>query len=221
MRFIKKKTEKLLINEFISVFKNEILKKKKNKKKLNFVLTGGSSPKNLYKTLAKSNLDWKDVNFFWGDERFVPQNSKHSNYKLANDLLLKKIKIKKNNIFPIKTKEKTIYLSSKNYSKKLNKFFRKKIKFDVFLLGMGDDGHVASIFPGSNELNQKFICKPIFRKDFQRITIGLNVINKSKRIFLWLNNKSKTKIFKKLSKIGKKIPINKLNKSKTTIFLIN
>ena len=57
---------------------------------MSFVLTGGSSPVNLYKKLAKSQIDWSNVDLFWGDERFVSKDSKYSNYKLAYDLLIKK-----------------------------------------------------------------------------------------------------------------------------------
>ena len=95
MRIIKKKNEKSLIREFLQIFKREIDKKKKSKSRLSFVLTGGSSPINLYKKLAKSNFDWSNIDLFWGDERFVSNKSKNSNFRMANDLLIKKVKIKK------------------------------------------------------------------------------------------------------------------------------
>ncbi len=85
---------------------------------------------------------------------------------------------------------------------------------------MGRDGHVASLFPNSKNLNKKFITKPITRKDFKRITLSLNVINNSKKILLWLNNKSISKIYMDLRKKGKTIPVNKLNKKKIVIYKI-
>ena len=94
-------------------------------------------------------------------------------------------------------------------------------KFDIFLLGMGNDGHIASIFPNSDTLEKKFISKPIIRKDFKRITLGINIINDSKKIFLWLNKKSKTLLFNKFLKKGKEIPVNNLNKKKLTCFKVN
>ncbi len=222
MRIIKKKNEKSLIREFLQIFKREIDKKKKSKSRLSFVLTGGSSPVNLYKKLAKSNIDWSNIDLFWGDERFVSNKSKNSNFKLANDLFIKKVKIKKQNLFYINTKRKDINQSSVEYQNKIKNYFKnKKIKFDIFLLGMGNDGHVASIFPNTNILKKKSIVSPVNRGDFKRITIGLKVINNSKKIFLWLSKKSKTSIFKKLRLKGKKIPINNLNKKKLYCFLIN
>ena len=221
MRIIKKKNEKSLIREFLQIFKREIDKKKKSKSRLSFVLTGGSSPVNLYKKLAKSNIDWSNIDLFWGDERFVSNKSKNSNFKLANDLFIKKVKIKKQNLFYINTKRKDINQSSVEYQNKIKNYFKnKKIKFDICLLGMGNDGHVASIFPNTNIL-KKSIVSPVNRGDFKRITIGLKVINNSKKIFLWLSKKSKTSIFKKLRLKGKKIPINNLNKKKLYCFLIN
>jgi len=222
MRIIKKKNEKSLIREFLQIFKREIDKKKKSKSRLSFVLTGGSSPINLYKKLAKSNIDWSNIDLFWGDERFVSNKSKNSNFKMANDLFIKKSKIKKRNLFYINTERKDVNQSSLEYQNKIKNYFKnKKISFDVCLLGMGNDGHVASIFPNTNILKKKSIVSPVNRGDFKRITIGLKVINNSKKIFLWLSKKSKTSIFKKLRLKGKKIPINNLNKKKLYCFLIN
>ena len=222
MRIIKKKNEKSLIREFLQIFKREIDKKKKSKSRLSFVLTGGSSPINLYKKLAKSNFDWSNIDLFWGDERFVSNKSKNSNFRMANDLLIKKVKIKKRNLFYIKTKRKDINQSSLEYQNKIKNYFKnKKIRFDICLLGMGNDGHVASIFPNTNILKKRFIVSSVDRRDYKRITIGLKIINNSKRIFLWLSKKSKTSIFKKLRTKGKKIPVNNLNKKKLYCFLIN
>ena len=222
MRIIKKKNEKSLIREFLQIFKREIDKKKKSKSRMSFVLTGGSSPINLYKKLAKSNIDWSNIDLFWGDERFVSNKSKNSNFKMANDLFIKKSKIKKRNLFYINTKRKDVNQSSLEYQNKIKNYFKnKKISFDICLLGMGNDGHVASIFPNTNILKKKFIVSPVNRRDFKRITIGLKIINNSKKILLWLSKKSKTSTFKKLQLKGKKIPVNNLNKKKLYCFLIN
>ena len=220
MKIINKKSEKSLIDQFIKDLKKDYLRKKKRNKRFSFVLTGGKSPIKLYRKLAKINIDWNYVDFFWGDERYVSHKSKNSNYKLAVDEFIKKIKINKKNIFPINT-HKSITRSSVDYSTKIKKYFKnKKINFDYCLLGMGVDGHVASLFPNSKNLNKKFITQPVIREDFRRITLGLNVINNSNKIILWLNDKSKSKIFLKLKKEGRKIPVNNLNKKIISIFKI-
>ncbi len=104
MRNIKKRNEKSLINDFIEIFKREIIKKKKKRKRLSFVLTGGPSPVKLYKKLADANIDWANVDLFWGDERFVSKNSKYSNYKLVYESLIKKINLSNKNLFSFRTK---------------------------------------------------------------------------------------------------------------------
>tara|TARA_B100001093_G_scaffold129653_1_gene122268 strand:+ start:1414 stop:2079 length:666 start_codon:yes stop_codon:yes gene_type:complete len=220
MKIINKKSEKSLIDQFIHDFKKSYLRKKKQNKRFSFVLTGGKSPKNLYRELAKINIDWKNIDFFWGDERYVSHFSKNSNYKLAFNEFIKKAEINKKNIFSIKT-QKSILKCSTDYSTTIKKYFKyKKINFDYCLLGMGSDGHIASIFPRSENLYKKFITKPVIRKDFKRITLGLNIINNSKKILLWLNNKSKTKAYLRLRKEGRKIPINNLNKKNMIIYKV-
>ncbi len=222
MRNIKKKNENSLINHFIQIIKKEIIKKRKRNKRLSFVLTGGSSPKRLYKKLSQSNIEWSYVDLFWGDERFVSKRSKNSNYKLVKDLLLDKINISEKNYFPIQTNKNSVAKSALSYESTLKKYFKsKKVKFDIFLLGMGYDGHIASIFPDSKELKEKFITKSVIRKDFKRITLGLNIINNSEKIFLWLNSKTKISSFRKFKNKGKKIPVNNLKKNKLYCFYIN
>ena len=83
MKIINKKSEKSLIDQFIRDFKKDYLRKKKQKKRLRFVLTGGKSPIKLYRKLAQINIDWNIIDFFWGDERYVSHQSKNSNYRLA------------------------------------------------------------------------------------------------------------------------------------------
>ena len=222
MKTITRNSEKSLINEFIDALSKDILKKKRNKKRFSLVLTGGKSPIKLYQQLSKCKIDWSNIDLFWGDERFVSQKSKSSNYKLAYDAFIKKININKKNLFPINTKMKNALNSSKNYSNLIKNYFKNKsISFDCFLLGMGIDGHIASIFPNSEELLKKFIAKPVYRKDFKRITLSLNIINNSKKTIVWLNNKFISKIFNELKKRGNKLPINNLNKKKTFIYKIN
>ena len=220
MKIVNKKSEKSLIDQFIRDFNKDYLRKKKQNKRLSFVLTGGKSPIKLYRKLAKIKIDWNNIDLFWIDERYVSHFSKNSNYKLVINELIKKIKINKKNIFPIKT-QKSISKCSSDYSSSIKKYFKnKKISFDYCLIGMGLDGHIASLFPNSENLYKKFISKPVIRKDFKRITLGLNIINNSKRILLWLNNKSKAKAYLRLRREGKKVPVNNLNKRNTIIYKI-
>ena len=222
MKIIRKIKEKLLIESFKKEFKKIALKKERNKERLSFVLTGGTTPIKLYKELSKLSLDWQNVDFFWGDERYVSKKSKHSNFLLVKKNLLNFINIKKSQIYSVDTKKKTSLKSTSDYKKKIKKYFkRKNIIFDIVLLGMGFDGHIASIFPKDLQIKSNEITRCVIRKDFERISISLKTINNSKNIFLWLNSKKRTKIFSKLKlKKRKQIPVSFLNASKTTVFSI-
>ena len=217
-KIIKKNSEKHLINEFISFFKNLSRKKMKLNKRFSFVLTGGASPINLYKSLSKAEIDWKNIDLFWGDERFVSSKSTNSNYNLVKKYFLNKINIKNKNIYKINTNKKNVSSSADDYENKIKSYFKnKKISFDLILLGMGLDGHVASLFPNNIKLNKLKIVSTVIRKDFKRITLNIKTINNSKKIVLWLNIKKTSTIYQKLKK-KKKIPVNYLNKKKLTIF---
>ena len=221
MKIEKKLNEITLINAFINQLKKDISISKKKNERFSFVLTGGKSPVKLYKKLAKSKIDWSSVDLFWGDERHVSNKSKNSNYKLAYDTFIKKIKIKKSNLYKIDTNN-NLNNSAQKYKRKIINYFRNnKNFFDCVLLGMGEDGHIASIFPNSKLIKEKFVVKAVKRKDFNRITLSLNIINKSKKIILWLNSKFKSKIYDKYKRLGKHLPVNNLNRKKIIVFRTN
>ena len=221
MKIFIKNTEKTLIDTFIRQFIKLAKKKKKIKKRFSFVLTGGLSPINLYKKLSKSKIDWGNVDFFWGDERFVSKKSINSNFYLAEKYLLKKIKISKKQIFLIDTDKKNIFKACLDYKKKITNYFNYgKINFDLILLGMGEDGHIASIFENTLKKRENKTVVSVIRKDFKRISLSLKTINNSKNIFLWLNSHKITKIYKLLKKNKQKIPVYNLKRNKIFIFKI-
>ena len=134
--------------------------------------------------------------------------------------MLKYLDIKKKQIYSINTNLPSASLSSINYSKKIKKYFKKsKVSFDLVLLGMGDDGHIASIFPKNLQKKSNKIARSVVKKDFERITINLKIINNSKNIFLWLNTRKRTKIFRSFygNKINE-IPVSYLNRKRMLVF---
>ncbi len=220
-KILRKKSEKELILQFISILRKLTLKKEKLKERFSLVLPGGTSPINLYNSLSKEKINWNIIDIFLSDERFVSENSVNSNFKLIKKLLLSKIIISEKNIFSINTRKKNVNISSHDYEKKIKKYFEnKKISFDLVVLGMGFDGHIASIFPGSKNLVSSKIVGSINRKDYKRITLNLKTINNAKNIYLWLNTKNKSNSFKKM-KNKSKLPVNKIKKNKLSLFMIS
>jgi len=223
MRFIRKSRENLLIKSFIKDLKNIAKKRERINKRFSFVLTGGNSPIKLYKALAKENIRWKNIDFFWGDERLVSKKSKYSNFNLANTNILKKIEVDKKQLYSMDINKSSVLSTSKKYSSKIKKYFsNKKIKFDVILLGMGNDGHIASIFQNDLNLKSNKITRPVLRKDFKRVTLNIRIINNAKNIYLWLNSKKKFDIYKKLIlRTKNRTPVSFLNKKKLFVFCIS
>ena len=122
-------------------------------------LSGGSTPKTLYSLLAtKPDIPWDKIYFFWGDERHVPPDHPESNYRMANEALLSKVPVRAENIFRIHAEEKDAAAAALQYEQTLKDFFHLSPgefpRFDLILLGMGPDGHTASLFPGTAALNE-------------------------------------------------------------------
>ncbi len=177
-------------------------------------LSGGITPKTLYKLLATplfaKNINWKKIFIFFSDERFVPDTSEESNYKMAYDTLLSKIPIPKKNIFAVPTKNITPQQSAKNYEASVKKHVTAKHPFDIILLGIGDEGHTASLFPNSPLLKEtKKWVQHIFvaEKNIERITLTLPLINKANNILFLVSGVGKAEILKTIfSTEGKKLP---------------
>ena len=123
------------------------------------LLSGGNTPKNLYKLLAedsfKKRIDWARLHIFFGDERTVPFSDERNNGKMAYDALISKLPISKAQVHFIKTSVNP-QLAAEDYSRLLRQYFNDtNHTFDLALLGMGDDGHTLSIFPGCESLIEK------------------------------------------------------------------
>ncbi|MBX3052850.1 MAG: 6-phosphogluconolactonase [Caldilineaceae bacterium] len=116
-------------------------------------LSGGSTPRLLYKKLAslpvQGAIDWGKVHLFWGDERFVPLDDPESNFHSTQTGLLSQVPVPKSNVYPVPTSGVTPAQAAELYSQYLANFFSKPLpRFDLILLGLGPDGHTASLFPG-------------------------------------------------------------------------
>lgn len=179
----------------------EIIKhdQKTNQAKYNIALSGGNSPKGLFKKMSKKYADsipWSKIHFWWGDERCVSPHDNESNYKLAVDYMLSKVNIPKENIHRIRGEKKPVE-ESERYSEEIasNLNFRNGIPvFDLIILGLGNDGHTASIFPNQMKLlTDERICAvarhPVSGQ--KRITLTGQVINNANRVFFLVTGESK------------------------------
>ena len=223
-KIIRKDNENLLIDKFIEKFKAKINKKLKYSKRFSFVLTGGLSPIKLYKNLAKiKKINWENIDFFIGDERYVNERSKSSNINLCKKYFLNKINISKKQIFNIPTNSGSIKKDTENYEKIIKKYlFNKKKSFDLILLGIGEDGHIASLFKKNIKKNNKKYVDFVRKKDFSRITLTIKCINQCNSIFLWAPGKKKSLIVKKILLDKQfKYPASYLRKRNNFLFYSN
>jgi 6-phosphogluconolactonase len=155
-------------------------------------LSGGSTPRGLFTLLAanaRSVLPWDKMFFFWGDERHVPPDDPESNYRMANESLLTKIPIAAANVFRIPAENPDAAAAAQGYEQTLQKFFQLQPgelpRFDLILLGIGPDGHTASLFPESAGLNEKsrlVIANWVEKIKTDRITFTYPVLNAARSV---------------------------------------
>jgi 6-phosphogluconolactonase len=171
-------------------------------------LSGGSTPRLLYSLLAEKfaqQIPWKKAHLFWGDERCVPKNHPQSNFRLAEETLISRVPIPRQNIHRIPAELKPPQEAAQTYEKTLRQFFgadgisEEGQTFDLILLGLGPDGHTASLFPGNRVLAEQdrwaaAVLAPWAFRPRRRITLTLPAINKSGRAFFLVAGAEKKKI---------------------------
>jgi len=154
-------------------------------------LSGGSTPKSLYSLLAAQHaaFDWNHTFLFFGDERHVPPDHPDSNYRMVNEALLTKISIPTANVFRVKAENPDAAAAALEYENELRRFFALQSgefpRFDLILLGIGPDGHTASLFPGSEGLKEQsrlVIANWVAKFGTYRLSFTFPVLNHSAQI---------------------------------------
>lgn len=170
------------------------------------VLTGGRSPVGVYEKLSSDyadEIDWKNTHLFWGDERLVPSDHDDSNFRLACDSMISKLDIPSENLHPVPVQMCDGGVIAHEYEGDVRGFFHDRRmdspQFDLTLLGLGPDGHVASLFPGSPVLDERealvgFVEKPGLSPLHPRITLTLPAINSSRQVMFLVTGDGKERI---------------------------
>ena len=171
-------------------------------------LSGGSTPKLLYAELAndpslRDRLSWDKIHFFWGDERAVPPDDEESNFRLAHDALLSQVPVPPENVHRIRAEETDPALAASDYERELRNFFQLNSqqlpRFDLILLGLGPDGHTASLFPSTDALNETehlVVANWIERLKTHRITVTFPVLNNAASVLFLVSGSEKANVLR-------------------------
>src|SRR5204863_8511797 len=179
-------------------------------------LSGGNTPRSLYAELAgaefRERIFWGRVHFFWGDERAVAADHPDSNYRMAHEALLAKIPVPRENVHRIET-ERGPKGAAAAYEIVLRDFFAlgggSWPRFDLILLGIGDDGHTASLFPGSATLGEdKRLVSATFVEKLKsdRITLTLPVLNQAANVIVLVSGGAKAKAVREALTADSRLP---------------
>jgi len=178
------------------------------KQTFSLVLSGGKTPRTLFQLLGtqySKMIQWNAVHLFWGDERWVPLHHHESNYAMADEFLISKVSIPKKNVHPMPVNAKNPVIGAEIYEKELRQYFNEietietGFTFDAVILGLGEDGHTASLFPESPALSEagKWVVPvkaPASYLTADRLTLTFPAINNSKNVFFLVSGEEKTKI---------------------------
>ncbi|MBI4472027.1 MAG: 6-phosphogluconolactonase [Acidobacteria bacterium] len=171
--------------------------------RFSIALAGGQTPRALYMHLAAQfarNLPWSKVHLFWGDERYVPHDDVRSNYRLARETLLDRIDLPAQNVYAIPTHFADPDEAARSYETTLKDFFSPDPpRFDLILLGMGPDGHTASLFPGTPAVDEQARWVVAVRAPAEppvRITLTVPAIRQAGAVYFLISGKDKAEMLR-------------------------
>ncbi len=174
-------------------------------------LSGGGTPRRLYELLAgppyRDVFPWQRTHLFWGDERFVPRDDESSNYRMVRDAMLSRAPIPATNIHPVPIEGLTPEAAASDYERELKSFYgaarldRARPLFDVNLLGLGPDGHTASLFPGTAVLEERerWVAAVVGSKP-TRITLTYPALESSRHVAFLVAGKEKREILSRFQR---------------------
>jgi 6-phosphogluconolactonase len=184
-------------------------------------LSGGSTPRRLFQLMGsefKDEFPWARMHVFWGDERFVPRDHPESNFRMAYEALLSKVPVPAGNIHPVPTEGLDPDEAARAYERELQGFYcapaldPAKFLFDVQLLGLGEDGHTASLLPGESVLEERkrWVAAVAHGRPETRITLTYPPIESSRHIACLVSGKAKRDILQKVRTQSADVPAARL-----------
>lgn len=185
-------------------------------------LSGGSTPRQLYRLLAeppyREAMPWDRIQWFWGDERFVPPDHPDSNYRMVREALLSRAGVPEANIHPIATGGDPA-ASARDYERSLKTFYGAanldpaRPLFEIQLLGLGPDGHTASLFPRTAVLEerQRWAVEVIGAKEEDRITLTYPVLESSRHLAFLVAGADKREALARVQRGDKELPAARLS----------
>jgi 6-phosphogluconolactonase len=193
-------------------------------------LSGGSTPRRLFQLMGsefKGEFPWSRMHFFWGDERFVPHDSPESNYRMAYDSLLSKVAVPPGNIHPVPTEAIGLDGATRAYERELQGFYGApklqpgKFLFDVQFLGLGEDGHTASLIPGEPVLEERerWVAAVAHGRPETRITLTYPPIESSRHIAFLVSGAAKRDILRMVRAQSADVPAARLRPRGDLTFL--
>ena len=174
------------------------------------VLSGGSTPRRLHERLSRkpsvrNSLPWHNIHFFWGDERHVAPENPQSNYRMARETLFDCAPVPAPNIHRVRAEEPEAAVAAEQYERQLQSFFNLTAgqlpRFDCVLLGIGSDGHTASLFPGTRALQEKrrlVVANWVEKLQTHRITLTVPVINNAALIIFLVSGRQKAEVLQQI-----------------------
>jgi 6-phosphogluconolactonase len=179
-------------------------------------LSGGSTPRLLYQELAappiSQEFPWEKIHWFWGDERYVLQDNALSNYRMVNDAMFAHVPVPATNIHRIRTELPTPQAAAQDYESELQRYYKQLQKehplFLITLLGLGTDGHTASLFPGTAALKERTLWVTAVEgvKEEARITLTYPVLNNSQHVIFLVTGTDKREILKRFLARDEELP---------------
>jgi 6-phosphogluconolactonase len=195
-------------------------------------LSGGSTPRRLFQLMGsdfKDEFPWPRMHFFWSDERFVPRDSPDSNFRMAYEALLSKVALPPGNIHPMPTEGIELDNAARAYERELQAFYGgpaldpNKFLFDVQLLGLGEDGHTASLIPGEPVLEERtrWVAAVAHGRPETRVTLTYPAIESSRHIAFLVSGAAKRDILRKVRTRAAGVPAARLHPQGDLTFLVD